>query len=106
MSKKDYVLKKTKILDKIKELNKKIDETTAPASSTSYMNFILDVTTLELSKTLNQGDIKIKPLINTIDRDIIKTFTNSVISKIIIKDKAVQSITFKNGLEITFIYNC
>lgn len=106
MSKKDYVLKKSKILDKIKELNRKIDETTAPASSTSHMNFILDVTTLELSKTLIKGDIKIKPLINTIDREIIKTFVNSIISKIIIKDKTVQSITFKNGLEITFIYNC
>ena len=106
MSKKDYFLKKSKILEKIKELNKKIDETTAPASSTSHINFILDVTTLELSKVLNEGNIKIKPLINTIDREIIKTFVNSIISKIIIKDKTVQSITFKNGLEITFIYNC
>lgn len=105
MSTKDYVIKKNTITDKIKEINKKLDNSITKESSSYNINFILNVTTLELSKQLMKGNIKIKSLINNTGRDIIKDFINTLINKIIVKDKQVKSIEFKNGLIVTFLYN-
>lgn len=105
MSTKDYIIKKNTINDKIKEINKKLDNSITKESSSYNINFILNVTTLELSKQLMKGNIKIKSLINNTGRDIIKDFINTLINKIIVKDKQVKSIEFKNGLTVTFLYN-
>lgn len=105
MSTKDYIIKKNTINDKIKEINKKLDNSITKESSSYNINFILNVTTLELSKQLMKGNIKIKSLINNTGRDIIKDFINTLINKIIVKDKQVKSIEFKNGLIVTFLYN-
>ncbi|EOR20561.1 putative resolvase [Clostridium sartagoforme AAU1] len=105
MSTKDYIIKKNTINDKIKEINKKLDNSITKESSSYNINFILNVTTLELSKQLMKGNIKIKSLINNTGRDIIKDFINTLINKIIVKDKQVKSVEFKNGLIVTFLYN-
>ena len=105
MSKKDYLLKKRKIEDKITEITKKIDETASTDSSAYNFNFILDAATLEFSKRLlHSENINMKSLIQSVGRDIIKEFANTLIYKIIILNKQVKSIEFKNGLKITFIY--
>lgn len=105
MSKKDYFLKKNKITDKIKELNKKINETQSIDASVYNFKFFLDVTTLELSTKLIEGNIKVKELIQNVGRELIKDFINNLIDKIIVKDRQVLSLQFKNGLNVTFIYN-
>ena len=106
MSKKDYLLKKRKIEDKITEITKKIDETAATDSSSYNFNFILDAATLEFSKRLlHSENINMKSLIQSVGRDIIKEFVNTLIYKIIVLNKEIKSIEFKNGLKITFIYN-
>lgn len=104
MSKKDYILKKKQIEDKILEINKKIDETATKDSSASQYNFILDVATLEFSKKLINGKINMKSLIQEVGRDIIKEFVNTLIYKITVQNKEIKSIEFKNNLKITFIY--
>lgn len=106
MSKKDYLLKKRKIEDKITEITKKIDETAVTDSSAYNFNFILDAATLEFSKRLlHSENINMKSLIQSVGRDIIKEFVNTLIYKIIVLNKEIKSIEFKNGLKITFIYN-
>lgn len=105
MSEKDYFLKKNKITDKIKELNKKINESQSIDSSIYNLKFFLDVTTLELSSKLLRGNLRIKELIQSVGRELIKDFVNNLIDKIIVKDRMVLSLKFKNGLNVTFIYN-
>ena len=105
MSKKDYLIKKNKIQDKIDSVNKKLDATSSQiTSSDCNINFILDVSTLELSKILFKGDIKMKPLIECVGRELLKEFINALVDNIVTKDRLVQSITFKNGLKVTFIH--
>ena len=105
MSEKDYFLKKNKITDKIKELNKKINETQFIDKSVYNLKFFLDVTTLELSNKLLEGNINIKELIQSVGRELIKDFINILIDKIIVQDRRVLCLKFKNGLIVTFIYN-
>ncbi|MCR1953172.1 recombinase family protein [Clostridium sp. DSM 100503] len=105
MSTKDYLIKKNTIADKIKEINKKLNNSTPKESSSYNINFILNVATFELSRQLMTGNIKIKPLITSIGRDSIKDFVNAIIKKIIVKDRQIKSIEFKNGLIVTFLYN-
>ena len=68
------------------------------------MNFIIDVITLELSKELRKGNIDMKQLILNIDRDILKEFMNAMIIIIIIINRLIHSIEFRNGLIINFRY--
>lgn len=105
MSEKDYYLKKNKLKEKITELNKKINETQSIDSSIHDLKFFLDVTTLELSTKLIEGNVNIKSLIQNIGRELIKDFVNDLVSKIIVKERRVLCIKFKNGLSTTFIYN-
>lgn len=105
MSTKDYVIKKNTLIEKLKLINKKL--TNMPSKSSSSIcnvNFILDISTLELSKALISGEIKIKSFINNVGKDILKDFINALIDKIIIKDKKIQYIQFKNGLSVTFVH--
>lgn len=106
MSKKEYIIKKNKILDKIKELELKINERNSIKTSTTNSTFLIDVSFFELSNFLNSKDnIKIKDLLTTVNKDILKEFINTIISKIYIDGKKVKSITFKNNLTLNFIYN-
>lgn len=49
-------------------------------------------------------DIDYRVLINTIGNDILADFIQATISKIIVVDKHVQSITLQNGITHTFIH--
>lgn len=108
MSEKDYVIKKKKINDKILELDKKINDITSknPEVSIYELNFLAEVNNIILSKELLKNDsINYKNLINKIGRETLKDFINIIIKNIIVKDKKILSITFKNGLESVFVYN-
>lgn len=105
MSKKDYFLKKQKIENNITEIRKKIDETAITDSSSHNYNFILNAATLEFSRKLISEKINMKSLIQDVGRDLIKEFVNILINKIIVKDRQIISLEFKNGLVTTFIYN-
>ncbi|AGF57044.1 hypothetical protein B0P06_004670 [Clostridium saccharoperbutylacetonicum] len=94
MSEKDYFLKKNKIKNDINEINKKINETTSTDPSIYNFKFFLDVTTLELTNKLLEGNINIKELIQNVGRELIKDFVNNLINKIIIRDRQILSVNF------------
>ena len=104
MSTQDYVVRKNNIENKITELKEKLNKINNDKNINYNIDFILSAATLELSKSIQEGNIKIKKLIEVIDRDIIKNFVNTIIHKIIILDRKVQSIEFKNGLILKFTY--
>lgn len=104
MPEKDYILKKNKIIDKIDEINSnlnKFNNTVDQEQST----FILKAKSLIVALHLKSNEpIKYKTLVETVGRDTIKDLVNAVLDKIVVKDKKIQSITFKNGLTTNFIY--
>ncbi|GEM_PF-2713326 len=61
-------------------------------------NFILVASNFILGKTLvlSEENINIKTLINKVGRDLLKEFLNAIIDKIIVKDKKIMCIRFKN----------
>jgi len=76
------------------------------SSDSNNDNFILVASNFILGKALvlSEEDINIKTLINKVGRDLLKEFLNAIIDKIIVKDKRVICIRFKNGIENRFIY--
>ena len=103
MSEKDYLVKKQKLEDKLKEINQEL-ENANNSSSTIDWSFLKN--TVLKNEILNKDHIDYKNLDMTIDRDIIKKFINDIIEKITIKkDGRVASITFKNGITHNFTYS-
>ncbi|WP_097025393.1 recombinase family protein [Clostridium peptidivorans] len=104
MSEKDYVIKKTKINEKLKELNNKLKELDT-CVDVSELNLMKEVSNFMLSKELlNAEYIDYKTLLLNVGREQLKDFVNTIIDKVLIKDKQILNIKFKNGLETKFIY--
>lgn len=101
MSEKDYLVKKQKLENKLKEIDKELK--TANNIPTLDLSFLNDI--VLKNELLNKDHIDYKNLDMTIERDTIKKFINGIVEKITIKkDGRVASITFKNGLTHNFIY--
>lgn len=108
MAEKDYILKKNKISDKVKEINSSIQEIehSRNVSSSKNLNFVYKAEhSLLLNSILDQDKIDLKLIILKAGRENIKDFMNHIIDKITVKDKQIMSISFKNGLTTRFIYN-
>ncbi|AVP65003.1 hypothetical protein C3B64_12360 [Clostridium botulinum] len=106
MSEKDYIIKKNKINEKLQELNNKLKGFDT-CVDVSELNLMKEVSNFMLSKELlNIHDINYKKLVLTVGRERLKDFVKTIIDKIIIKDKKVLSVKFKNGLVIKFVYKC
>ncbi|WMJ81930.1 recombinase family protein [Clostridium sp. MB40-C1] len=104
MSEKDYILKKNKINAKLNEINDEISKLTS-TNDIPNLNLIKEISKFALSKELlNTEFINYKELIMGIGRETLKEFINTVIDKIMIKDKKILNIKFNNGFESKFIY--
>ncbi|MEG2787299.1 MAG: recombinase family protein [Romboutsia sp.] len=103
LSKKDYILKKNKLNEKLNEINKKLKLNIYSDNENSIFieqanNLIL---TLELK---DKKDINYKVLVQRVSKEKLKEFISTIIKKIVIINKCVKSIEFRNGLVATFIY--
>ncbi len=99
ISSKDYLLKKKDLEDKIKEINQSMKEETSIDNNdidTELLTTIIN--NIFLTKTEN------KAAINLIGRENLKEVINYLIKDIVITDRNIMSITFKNGLNIGFSY--
>ncbi|KIN82352.1 recombinase family protein [Clostridium botulinum] len=104
MSEKDYIIKKKKINEKLQELNNKLKDLDT-CIDVSELNLMKEVSNFMLSKELlNIHDINYKKLVLTVGRERLKDFVNTIIDKILIKDKKILNIKFKNSFETHFIY--
>lgn len=109
MSEKDYLIKKNKINSKLSEINSKLSELKKNIIPSDELNFILladmALLTNRISNMTKNEDINYKNLVIDASRENLKEFANKIIDTIIVKDKKILSIKFKNGLESKFIYN-
>lgn len=103
MSEKDYILKKNKIKKKLDDIKHKISESNLNAESN--INLTIAVTNFIINDTLlNSKSIDYEDLYKKAGVDAMKEFINAIIEKVIIKDKKIMSIKFKNNLTINFLY--
>ncbi|MBY6899270.1 recombinase family protein [Clostridium botulinum] len=106
MSEKDYIIKKKKINEKLQELNNKLKGLDNYVD-VPELNLMKEASNFMLSKKLlSSSDINYKKLVLATGRERLKDFANIIIDKIIIKDKKISSLKFKNGLVIKFVYKC
>lgn len=103
MSEKDYILKKNKLNENLLQIQKDLSKRPSGTKSNFDLSFITDVKLFELYNVLKE-ELKYKDILNRIGRKKLKEFTNAIITKVIVKNKAVLSIEFKNGLVSEFIY--
>lgn len=108
MAEKDFILKKNKLNDKLKEISVKLQsiENSNNITSSKNLNFIYKAehSLILLNSIFNQDKIDFKPFIIDAGRENIKEFMNDIIDKITVRDKQIISISFKNGLTTRFIY--
>ncbi|NFA07509.1 recombinase family protein [Clostridium botulinum] len=104
MSEKDYIIKKKKINEKLQELNNKLKGFDT-CVDVSELNLMKEASNFMLSKELlNIHDINYKKLVLKVGRERLKDFVKTIVDKIIIKDKKILNIKFKNGLVTKFVY--
>ncbi|MCT8975537.1 recombinase family protein [Clostridium sp. CX1] len=107
MSEKDYILKKNKINEKLKEIHDKLTsmEESKDLKNNKQINLIIRNEYCILLNSIAKDDkINFKDIIIKFGRENIKDFMNDIIDKIIVRDRQVLSISFKNGLIVKFIY--
>ena len=89
MSKKDYIIKKNKIEEKIKEIDNEI-KTSQITSSNDNIDFINAAKIAILHKNIFSNDskkINYKDILIKIGRESIKDFMNEILTKIIVKEE-------------------
>ncbi|MGN1029734.1 MAG: recombinase family protein [Bacilli bacterium] len=99
ISSKDYLLKKKNLEDKIKEINNSMKENTSIEDEAIDYKLLNSVMNNIFLKKLDN-----KTAINLIGRKDIKEVFNYILKNIVILDRKIISITFKNGLNIGFSY--
>ena len=104
ISKKDYITKKNEIQEHLESVEVKINQSKQQNKVSNEM-FVDKAKYFLITQEMQQSrDINFRVLINTIGNEILADFIQATISKIIVADKQVQSITFKNGITHTFVY--
>jgi DNA invertase Pin-like site-specific DNA recombinase len=109
MSQKDYLIKKKRFEEKLKETNKKIKKMAKEFSQNlpGYnLEFIKKATQFLLYKVGMDNFIDYNKLVQIIDKSILRDFMKCNIKKIVIEeDRTISSIEFINGMVHRFIYN-
>lgn len=104
ISEKDYLLKKNDLKNALDSVNFKIKQKNI--KSNDDVNFFKSATVLILKLELNKTEnINYKDLLIKISKETMKEFINTVIKNIIVKDRKIISIEFKNGYIARFVYN-
>lgn len=99
ISSKDYILKKKKIEEKISLIKKEISK----ENESEEVNIDFKLLNTVLNKII-LNNIDNKTAITLLGRENLKEFFNSIVKEILVLDKKIISITFKNGLNIGFSY--
>lgn len=108
MSQKDFVIKRKEISDKIETVNKKIQEVKlndTPFINNTEFNVLSKASFYLLTKNLSSvKNIDVLYLLNSLDKQTIKDFINTIISDVSVERGKIYHITFKNGLTHHFLY--
>ncbi|QUH21115.1 recombinase family protein [Alkaliphilus sp. B6464] len=108
MSQKDFLFKKRDIINNLDRINADLSEL---HRKNMNMKSMVDVSFLNNAKHFliaqelsNKRYIDYRELVDIVGNDLIKDFIQTVVDKIVVLDKKVVSITFKNGITHNFLY--
>lgn len=108
MSEKDFLFKKRDIVQNIERINNglaALHKNMADMKLTTDTTFLNKASNFLVTQELvNKRDIDFREFLEIVDKGLIKDFIQTVIDKIIISDKKIISITFKNGITHNFVY--
>lgn len=105
ISEKNYLIKKNRITEKLIEIEDKIKKHMKKHTTVNETFISLATNRILNDILLNDEKIDTKSLINRVGRNTLKEFVNETLDKVIVKDKKVIGIRFKNGIENKFIYS-
>lgn len=107
MPQKDFLFKKRDLMQQLNRVNEELvafQKQQAEVSTTANLSFLSNANFFLINKNLDKRYIEYRELLEVVDKEIIKDFIQSVISKITVVDKKVYSITFNNGITHQFAY--
>lgn len=104
MSEAQYIITKNKLKDDIYKLTEQISAAATPQTMSEDI-FVQCASNLIMFKTLeSESYIDIVDFYDVMETEQVKEFVRSIISSIVIKDKHIMSISFKNGDTHHFAY--
>ena len=108
MSEKDFLFKKRDIVANIERINNSIaayHKSMADKQLSTDTSFLNKASTFLIRKEfLNKRDIDFREFLEVVDNDLIQDFMQTVVEKVIVSDKKILAITFKNGITHNFMY--
>jgi len=105
ISQKDYIFKKRDLRERLEEIEVDINTLHQKNNNKSSDTFIDNGQHFLITKEMQQArNVDYRSLSESIGREALSDFIHTVIDNIIVLDKRVQSITFKNGITQTFAY--
>lgn len=105
ISQKDYIFKKRDILKRLEEIELSLNEIQSKDTDETSDIFVDNAEYFLITKEMQQArNIDHRALSDSVGREMLSDFIRTIIDKIVVSDKRVQSITFRNGITHTFAY--
>lgn len=108
MPEKEYLFKKRDLKQNIERINQELAMIQKSSSNKDMLkdtSFLKKASNFIILKELNnQKKINYRAFLRAVEPELIQDFIRAVIDKIVIRDKRVDSITFKNGIVHEFVY--
>lgn len=105
ISQKDYIFKKRDFQERLEEIDEEINISKQKSEDKTSDVFIDYAQHFLITKEMQQArQVDYRELSEIVGREALSDFMHTIIDKIVVIDKRVQSITFKNGITHTFAY--
>ncbi|WP_185807620.1 recombinase family protein [Lysinibacillus telephonicus] len=105
ISQKDYIFKKRELIDRVEKLDAEINVIYQNSVNETHNKFVDNAKYFLITQELQQSrDVDYREMLDVVGIEVLADFVQSVIDRIIIKDKKVAAITFKNGITHKFAY--
>lgn len=105
MSQKDYIFKKRDFQERLEELEDEINTLKQKGEDKTSDVFVDNAQHFLITKEMQQArNVDYRELSEIVGREALSDFMHTIIDKIVVLDKRVQSITFKNGITHIFAY--
>lgn len=105
ISQKDYVFKKRDFQERLEEIDDEINTLKQKGEEKTSDVFVDNAQHFLITKEMQQArNVDYRDLSDTVGREALSDFMHTIIENVVVLDKRVQSITFKNGITHTFAY--
>lgn len=105
ISQKDYVFKKRDLRKRLEAIEVTLNEMKDKNVEDTSATFIDHAEYFLITKEMQQArNVDHRALSDSVGREMLSDFIHTIIDKIIVVDKRIQSITFKNGITHHFTY--